>query len=181
MRKILPLRHESSEDIGSTAGSAAQIPEALARFAEERRGNSVRFFRAPGRVNLIGEHTDYNDGFVLPAAIRFSAWAAAAKREDRKVVVHSANFGDTREFDADRLPASRSGHWSDYIAGVIGALAEDGMAPPGAELTISGDVPIGSGLSSSAALETVTALALVSLAGMPIDRTRIALACQKAE
>jgi galactokinase len=132
-------------------------------------------------VNLIGEHTDYNDGFVLPAAIGMSAWAAASSRTDPRIVVYSRNFDETREFDPGNLPANPQHHWDDYVAGVIIMLQRAGLDVRGTDLVISGDVPIGSGLSSSAALETVAAFALLATAGAPIDRTQIALLCQKAE
>ena len=138
-------------------------------------------FRAPGRVNLIGEHTDYNDGFVLPSAIRFSAWIAGRRRLDRRVAVYSRNFDDAREFDLEHLPEKPRRHWSDYIAGILITLREAGLPLTGSDLIVGGDVPIGSGLSSSAALETVAAFALLSLAGIPVDRTQVALLCQKAE
>jgi galactokinase len=141
----------------------------------------VRVFRAPGRVNLIGEHTDYNDGFVLPAAIEFAAFAAAGVRQDNKLLVRSENFAETREFDLAALPRVSRRHWSDYVAGVAIAAREAGLRLPGANLMIRGEVPIGAGLSSSAALEMVTAFALFSLAGAAIDRTAMALLCQQAE
>jgi galactokinase len=154
----------------------------LARRAEARYGRASRIFRAPGRVNLIGEHTDYNDGFVMPAAIRFSTWAAAAPRPDNVVTVHSENFSETRKFRLDDLPARPQEHWSNYAAGVLSALQRAGYRLGGADLLIHGEVPIGSGLSSSAAFETVVAFAMVRVAGgREPDRTELALLCQQAE
>ena len=101
-------------------------------------------FRAPGRVNLIGEHTDYNDGFVMPVAIGFATWAAVAPRTDRQLVVHSENFGETCEFDLDHPPGSR-GHWSDYVLGVAVMLQRSGLPVCGANLLIRSQVPIGAG------------------------------------
>ena len=170
----MPVEHNRPTNTGSTS-------EAVARLAEERWGSPARIFRAPGRVNLIGEHTDYNDGFVLPVAIRFSAWIAGRRRLDRQVVVYSQDFDDTREFDLDRLPEKPQRHWSDYIAGVLITLHQAGLTITGSDLILGGDTPIGSGLSSSAALETVAAFALLSLAGEPVNRTQVALLCQKAE
>jgi galactokinase len=153
----------------------------FAREAMAELGSGTRLFRAPGRVNLIGEHTDYNEGFVLPAAIRFSTWAAARARCDDKLIVRSEHFPDTREFSVRVPPSFRAGHWSDYVAGVLYAAVREGLHLQGADLIIRGEVPIGAGLSSSAALETVVAVALLSLANIQLDRTHIALLCQRAE
>jgi len=154
---------------------------ALAREAVSRWGNRARLFRSPGRVNLIGEHTDYNDGFVLPAAIDFSTWAAAVPREDGMFIIRSANFSETFEFQLDALPQSPQRHWTDYPVGVLRAVLESGWRGGGAELLIHGEVPIGAGLSSSASLETVVALALFSMSGETRSRTEIAQLCQRAE
>src|SRR6266699_3510703 len=115
-----------------------------------RFGTSASLYRAPGRVNLIGEHTDYNDGFVMPAAIEFYVWIAIAPRNDRKLLLHSINFSETVEIDLQGGVAPRN-HWSDYISGVAVTLEQAGHHLQGANLLIRGDVPIGSGLSSSAA------------------------------
>jgi galactokinase len=172
-----PSNTDSTNETVTSRGTA----ETLARLAESRWGRRARIFRAPGRVNLIGEHTDYNDGFVLPAAIRFSTWAAAASRSDSRLIVHSENFSETREFNVDELPEGSRRHWSDYVAGVMVSAKKSGWQLPGADLLIRGEVPIGAGLSSSAALETVVAFAMLSVAGAPIDRTQVALLCQRAE
>ena len=138
-------------------------------------------YRAPGRVNLIGEHTDYNEGFVLPAAIGFSCWVAIAQREDRKLIIHSENFGASVEVDLDKLPAHGSGAWSDYPVGVAWAHVQAGNHPRGANLFITGEVPLGSGLSSSAAVEVSVGYAMQDIAKQAIDRTKLALLCQRAE
>jgi galactokinase len=143
-------------------------------------GARASVYRAPGRVNLIGEHTDYNEGFVLPAAIGFSCWVGIASRDDRKLVLYSENFKETREVELDELRA-RSGHWSDYPLGVAWALREAGYRLRGADIYFAGDVPLGAGLSSSAAIEVSTGYALLSAAGHAIDRTKLALLCQRAE
>lgn len=153
----------------------------FAREARTQLGEGTRLFRAPGRVNLIGEHTDYNEGFVLPAAIRFSAWTAARPRDDDILTVRSEHFPGTREFSVRVPPSVRTGHWSDYVAGVLYAAMREGIRLRGADLVIRGEVPIGAGLGSSAALETVVALALLSLSNVQLDRTGIALLCQRAE
>jgi galactokinase len=144
-------------------------------------GASPRIYRAPGRVNLIGEHTDYNDGFVMPAAIGFSCWVAISPRNDRKMVIHSENFGESVETNLDqRLPRSQ-GKWHNYPLGVVWALQQDGHRVDGANLYIRGDVPLGGGLSSSAAIEVAVGYALLDISGQKIDRTRLALLCQRAE
>ncbi len=138
-------------------------------------------YQAPGRVNLIGEHTDYNDGFVLPAAIGLYTYTAIAERDDSKLFVHSVNYGEQAEFDLQNLPTVRANHWSDYIVGVAKVLSDAGIALRGANLLLAGDVPQGAGLSSSASIEVATALALLDLAGKEIDRKQLALWCQQAE
>lgn len=140
-----------------------------------------RMFRAPGRVNLIGEHTDYNDGFVLPAAIGFSTWVTSALRDDRKVSVYAENFSEQIEFDLDEQSPHARSHWSDYVRGVAVTLERAGHRLCGAELRIRGEVPIGSGLSSSAALEVATGFALLTNSGLMIDRRELAELCQRAE
>jgi hypothetical protein len=109
-------------------------------------------FAAPGRVNLIGEHTDYAEGFVMPAAIDFATLAGISPRSDGKIVVYSENYGEERSFEAALLPAIASKHWSDYPLGVVAILAGEGHRIPGFSLSLWGDVPLGSGLSSSAAV-----------------------------
>src|SRR5882757_9956771 len=154
--------------------------EVLASF-KARFGTGASVYRAPGRVNLIGEHTDYNEGFVLPSAIGFSCWVGIAPRKDRKLVLYSGNLGEGREADLDELGNRGSGHWSDYPIGVAWALQAAGYRLKGADLYISGDVPLGAGLSSSAAIEVSTGYALLSAAGHAIDRTKLAVLCQRAE
>jgi galactokinase len=155
--------------------------ELLARF-KLRFPDAATVYRAPGRVNLIGEHTDYNDGFVLPAAIGFSCWAAIAGRNDRKIVVYSENLEESAEADLDNLKlSSAKGKWSDYPIGVAWALGQSGYWLRGANLYIQGDVPLGAGLSSSAAVEVSTGYALLDLAQHPIDLTELALLSQRAE
>ena len=144
-------------------------------------GTDASVYRAPGRVNLIGEHTDYNEGFVLPAAIGFSCWVAIAPRGDRKISIFSENFKETREAALDDLGAGGVGHWSDYPLGVAWALQEAGYRLSGVNIYVSGQVPLGAGLSSSAAIEVSTGYALLSSAGHAIDRTQLALLCQRAE
>ena len=137
--------------------------------------------QAPGRVNLIGEHTDYNEGFVFPAAIQFQTQIAIAKRSDRQLMVTSQNYAERVEFDLDRLPRSPRGHWSDYVAGVAGLLAGKLGGLPGANLLLHGDVPQGAGLSSSASLEVAVCKAFLELTGKSLEGVAIALLSQQAE
>ncbi|HET7104386.1 MAG TPA: galactokinase [Terracidiphilus sp.] len=148
----------------------------MARFQAE-----PAIFAAPGRVNLIGEHTDYAEGFVMPAAIDFATLAAISPRNDGRIVIFSENYGDERAFDAAALPAGPGKHWSDYPIGVASVLAGEGHAIPGLSLTLWGDVPLGSGLSSSAAVEVATALAMTSVIGVSYPGPVLARLCQRAE
>jgi galactokinase len=154
--------------------------ELLASF-QARFGTGASIIRAPGRVNLIGEHTDYNEGFVLPAAIGFSCWVGIGPRSDRKLVLYSENFKEMHEASLDGLADRGSGHWTDYPLGVAWALQDAGYRLQGANLYIAGDVPLGAGLSSSAAIEVSSGYALLSVAGHSIDRTELAKLCQRAE
>ena len=140
-----------------------------------------RVFRAPGRVNLIGEHTDYNEGFVLPVAIDRGTLTAARARADRLVRVHSLNEGAGAEFDLDAPGTGRRGLWLDYVEGVARALERRGVRLGGADLAVLSDVPVGAGLSSSAALEISTGLAMSAVSGHEVDRVTLALAGQEAE
>jgi galactokinase len=162
-------------------------PEHLARSFVARFGRPPRIARAPGRVNLIGEHTDYNDGFVMPMALDRATWVAAAPREDRTIVVRSENYDETAtialnpEANPSALVLSlskdeRGPHWSRYVCGVASVLHS-----PGADMLIASDVPIGAGLASSAALEVACAAALIDVAGLSMGRTEMARLCQRAE
>ncbi|HEX6717653.1 MAG TPA: galactokinase [Pyrinomonadaceae bacterium] len=141
----------------------------------------MRTFRAPGRVNLIGEHTDYNDGFVMPAALDFSTWVKASPLEQRTLKIFSENFDEEVEIGLDDQNLAARGHWSDYPIGVAVELQKAGHRLHGTSLHIRGEVPIGSGLSSSAAIEVATACALVAMSGLSIDARELALLCQRAE
>ncbi|MCA1556152.1 MAG: hypothetical protein LC747_05630 [Acidobacteria bacterium] len=154
---------------------------ALRRAFQELYGAEPRLFRAPGRVNLIGEHTDYNDGYVLPMAIDRETVVAAVPRDGRRVRIYSLNLGGHAEFDLDAPGERKRGIWLDYIEGVAHALGRRGVPLGGADLAISSDVPAGAGLSSSAALEVSAGLALCSVSGVEVDRVELALAGQEAE
>jgi galactokinase len=157
-----------------------KIPEFLDHFERLFR-TRPRIYRAPGRVNLIGEHTDYNDGFVMPAAIAFSTYVAIAPRPDRQISIHSQQFPEQFVFEVDHLPSQRTGSWSNYILGVAHELQQHGVSLPGASLLVQGEVPIGAGLSSSAALEVASAFALLGESGCNLPRTEIATLCRRAE
>ena len=147
---------------------------------EEKFGTApAKIVRAPGRVNLIGEHTDYNDGFVLPMAIDRAVWIALRPRRDAKVRLFSADFGVWGTFSLDALEKGKG--WLEYPKGVAWALQEEGYTLRGFEGVVTGDVPRGSGLSSSAALELATARAFYEVSGFPWDEKRIAQLGQKAE
>jgi galactokinase len=154
---------------------------ALSRVFQDLYGARPRLFRAPGRVNLIGEHTDYNEGFVLPMAIDRETVVAARQREGRRVRVYSLNIEEHAEFDLDHPGARERGIWLDYVEGVARALERRGVRLQGADLAISSDVPVGAGLSSSAALEVSAGLALAAVSGVEVDRVELALAGQEAE
>jgi galactokinase len=144
-------------------------------------GLPAALYRAPGRVNLIGEHTDYNQGFVLPAAIDLCCWAAASRRGDERLVIYSGDFAEPIECELRDPQLRPTGKWWDYPFGVARELQRAGYRLRGANLYLRADVPIGAGLSSSAAIEVCVGYALLDLSGHAIDRTRLALLCQRAE
>ena len=139
--------------------------------------------RAPGRVNLIGEHTDYNDGFVLPCAIGPATMVAVSKRHDNNVEVVAADFGDARDQFNLELPLERNIEqpWADYVRGMMSGVQNAGYALSGANIAIAGNLPKGAGLSSSASLEVAVGKANLALADIAIDNTRLAQIAQRAE
>jgi len=138
--------------------------------------------RAPGRVNLIGEHTDYNDGFVLPIAIDRETRIAARRRTDRRVRMVALDFGGAMsEMSLDAIARDNAQPWSNYIRGVAWMLEQRGWHLPGAEMVIRGNVPIGAGLSSSAALQMCAAMTFCVLGGFDLDGVTLAQICQKAD
>jgi galactokinase len=156
--------------------------ERIRALFRERFGNAAPFlFRAPGRVNLIGEHTDYNEGYVLPAAIDRDAVMAASPRPDRQVRLYSANLDAGFAFALDDIQHDAEQTWSNYPRGVAWALEERGLRLAGLDAVIESTVPLGGGLSSSAALEVATAIAFQSLAGFEMAPEEMARVCQKAE
>jgi galactokinase len=151
------------------------------KFIEIYGADQPRFFRAPGRVNLIGEHTDYNDGFVLPMAIDKETAIAAVARGDRKIRAYSVNLEESAEFDLDKETPRRQGFWLNYVEGVAKLLEKSGAKLTGADLLIWSDVPTGAGLSSSAALETVVGFALSKLNDQAVNPTVLAKIGQQTE
>ena len=136
---------------------------------------------APGRVNLIGEHTDYNDGFVLPVAVDRGCRATVGRRDDGVLRCWSVQLGPGAQSPVAELAAGVVQGWSAYVLGIAWALREAGVPVPGADVVVDSDVPAGAGLSSSAALECAVGLALCELAGVQVDPTVLALAGQRAE
>jgi len=165
----------------SSVGRWQSIADSLTERFLRAYGERPKIFRAPGRVNLIGEHTDYNDGFVMPAAIDFHTWVAASRRNDCRLQVHSDQFSETIEWSLDALAGPPRKHWSDFIRGVAATLESSGHRLKGANLIINGDVPIGAGLSSSASLEIATAFALLSASGLELPPLEVVNICQRAE
>ena len=137
--------------------------------------------RAPGRVNLIGEHTDYNDGFVLPIAIGRSVLLAAAPRRDRRVHICAIDLNREAKFDLDDIRRHPTERWSNYQRGVAHLLQEAGHRLMGMDAVLTSSVPVGAGLSSSAAVEVAAAWAFTSLSGIEPNRVQMARLCQQAE
>jgi galactokinase len=152
-------------------------------FQKHFNTQPARYFRAPGRVNLIGEHTDYNDGFVLPCAINYETVLAVKPRPDAQVRVIAADFGEqVSTFDlSNKISKDDAAPWSQYVRGVAWALQQRGFALHGLDMVVAGNVPLASGLSSSASLEVAVATAFNELNGLGIDAKTIALIGQQAE
>jgi galactokinase len=155
--------------------------EPLLLLHAERFGPAKRAFQAPGRVNLIGEHTDYTGGLVMPAAIDFNTVAVVSPATDSASVIRSVDFEKEFRFDASAVPEKPKHDWTDYPAGVLWSLRQSGVVAPQFTMTLKGDVPLGAGLSSSASIEVAVAFAALGLAGKSMPLTDVALACKKAE
>jgi galactokinase len=153
----------------------------LAVSFQKRYGKPPRLFRAPGRVNLIGEHTDYNEGFVLPIAIDRDTLVAIAERSDKILNAWSLNLQESFKLDLNNLSPGRNGTWQDYVEGIAAALIDRGVDIPGVDIAIRSDVPIGGGLSSSAALEIALGKAFLTISGAQMDGLTLAIAGQSAE
>jgi galactokinase len=155
--------------------------ERIKKEFTNRFDDHPRIFRAPGRVNLIGEHTDYNDGFVMPFAIDRATIVAGTSRPDRTIEAVALDMNDSALIDLDAEPQKERKSWIDYVEGTARCIEDKFGRISGARILITSDVPIGSGLSSSAALETSVGFALLSLSGIEIDRKKLAFAAQQAE
>jgi galactokinase len=167
-----------------------QTPAEIAAIHVDSYSVPAQLYAAPGRVNLIGEHTDYCDGFVMPAAIDFSTIIAISPRTDGRVLAHSINFEESIDKSLSELldegfatrRAGRKVHWSDYPAGILWALREHGVPiENGFSLTIVGNVPLGAGLSSSASVEVATAFAVLGATSFDMPLPQIAILCRRAE
>jgi galactokinase len=166
------------------AGQEVSSASLVQRLREEFRkfyAQEARIFRAPGRVNLIGEHTDYNEGFVMPAAMDLATWVAAAARKDTRVHVYSQNLRERAEMDLQHLTLQVQRHWSAYVLGVAASLRMSDAEIGGANLLVEGKVPLGAGLSSSASVEVAVGYALLESSGLSLSPVELAKICQRAE
>jgi galactokinase len=175
------MEADSAANVTPTANPIATRADALGNRFRELYGRDARIFRAPGRVNLIGEHTDYTEGFVMPLAINLYAWVAAAPRDDHRIRVYSENVGQFAEFDLSDSKLDSQAHWSAYILGVAASLVSSGQEIGGADLLIHGDVPMGAGLSSSASVEVASGFAMLAASGLSMPPAELAKICQRAE
>ena len=167
--------------MASSSTSYESTAESLADEFQHSHHTRPSIFRAPGRVNLIGEHTDYNDGFVMPAAIGFYTWVATSARPDRTLHVHSGEFHETIDLSLDSLAGPPRKHWSDFVRGVAAVLQSRGVQLSGSNMIIQGQVPMGAGLSSSASLEVATGLALLAISQAEVPQLELVKICQRAE
>ena len=161
------------------------MPDRIKRIKEdfsELFGSSPEVIvKGPGRVDLMGSHTDYNEGFVLPVAVSVDVLAGGSLRDDRKIAVYSANFENSVEFSLDAIEFDNVNTWSNYVRGVVHFLQEAGVELRGANMVLHGNVPIGSGLSSSAAIEMAVGFLLQTLIGFQMSGPDLALVGQRAE
>lgn len=141
----------------------------------------IRLFHAPGRVNLIGEHTDYNGGYVFPCTLNFGTFAAARRRDDKKVLLSSLNFDLQVEVDLDNITYNKAHDWANYPKGVIKVLQDRGYRLGGVEIVFEGNIPNGAGLSSSASIELVMAIAMNEIYDLGIDVVELVKLCQLSE
>jgi galactokinase len=174
----MPWRNAASILISAMTSPAPVVVET---FEGVFQASPSVLAHAPGRVNLIGEHTDYNEGFVLPVAIDRSIVVAASPRDDRRLRIYSAQFDARDDWQVDAPRRTGRKEWRDYVRGVAWALLDAGCELRGTDLLITGDVPPGAGLSSSAALELAVAGALCRTSGINIDARNLAVLCQTAE
>ncbi|MDQ6420078.1 galactokinase [Paenibacillus sp. LHD-117] len=153
-------------------------------FIEQYGGSAegIAIFHAPGRVNLIGEHTDYNGGYVFPAALTFGTTLLIRKREDKGLGLATTNFPSSKTFSVEGVTYDEADDWMNYPKGIVNELLQQGVSfGSGYDLLYHGEIPNGAGLSSSASIEVVTAYALLSMENLPTDTVKIALLSQKSE
>ena len=155
--------------------------EQALRVHQQRFGKAGREFAAPARVNLIGEHTDYTGGLVMPMAIDFKTVAVVSAREDGRAVFYSGNYDEEVAVEIASLERTPGGSWSDYPAGVLWSLRKEGVVIGGFNMSLNGNVPLGAGLSSSASVEVATAMALLGHAGVKLPLEKVATICRRAE
>jgi len=158
-----------------------RVEEIHRMFRDEFGADPEVTVQAPGRVNLIGGHTDYNDGFVFPIAIERGVMICGRRRADRRLLMHQPAIGGSAEGSLDRIERDAAHPWANYILGVARELLTLGHSLCGAELTVAGTVPIAAGLSSSAAMEVATATFFEALCGLEIEPVEVARLCQRAE
>jgi len=163
------------------ANLAERVEALRKRFEQVFGGRPEAIVKGPGRVDLLGSHTDYNEGYVLPVAINLEVLAAGRIADAQRIRVHSTNFDETTEFPLVGISYDKNQKWSNYVRGVAHFLSEAGVKLRGMEVAIDGDVPIGSGLSSSAAIEMAAAVLFQTLIGFDMPRTELALIGQRAE
>lgn len=154
--------------------------ERLKRFYWQLHHKEPVIVRSPGRINLIGEHTDYNEGFVLPAAIDKAIFVAAGERTDNDIYLHAAEYNENYVANVDVIQPSKF-HWSNYILGIVDQLQKTGFSFPGFNLIIDGDVPVGAGMAASAAIECATVFALNEIFGLGLSKLEMVKIAQQAE
>lgn len=162
----------------------ANIQELTQQFINQYGGEAsdIAVFHAPGRVNLIGEHTDYNGGYVFPAALTFGTTLLIRKRSDNQLGLATTNFPASKQFSLETIIYDEADDWMNYPKGIVNELQQSGIVfKNGYDLLFHGEIPNGAGLSSSASIEVVTAYALQTLEGLEADTVKIALLAQKSE
>ncbi len=155
----------------------ATVPYQLKEYIKD----NTLIIRSPGRINLIGEHTDYNDGYVLPAAIDKAAYIAITPRTDREIHLYSIDMNDSFNTSLDELKINTASSWPNYLLGVVDQFIKAGIDVPGFDAALTGDIPLGAGLSSSAAVECAMALALNEITNAGFDKLTMVKMAQKAE
>jgi galactokinase len=157
------------------------IADRILREFSNRFAGSPRLYRSPGRINIIGEHTDYNGGHVLPATLDLYTWAAMAPEDDPVLCIYLSDQDKTLSIPCGTAPMQKTGTEEDYFRGVLWALQQEGIEIAGCNIVIAGNLPIGAGLSSSASLEILLASMLLDRTGLVLPLQKIAMICHRAE